>query len=940
MRSARPRTPEGGFQQIDLWISVGWRLLARTLVIPAMVAVSLTAAHAEGVDYSQTATEVLSQTADMLTMKGDWTAAYPVLEELVKRFGELKDAGAIARLEGLYYNLAIAAKFSNQNEKAITALEQYLARYPKGRKSKEAMDLLGDAYFEQESYEMAAEVWERLRSTFKMPPVEGVVYLGKIADAKVKSGDWTGVIPVLLEIKSSAPGQTERNRAITLLVQAYIESGQPGEILDLLPVVAGMSSGPRLDVEFNLALIRGGDALLGEGQAGLALLLYSMAMTKEALLDTNAAEGERLEAVKTAATANRQPLAVLSTVQQIKKLEAQNQLLEEIPSYTEELRMRVARVYFDRNQKWEAFWAFYEVYHDFPETPFSEDALHAAFLISAELGMTQRSVDVGRLFLEKFPKSKKCGEVAPQLGQLLLEDGKATEAIALFDGILGQDQDARTRESLDQILFLNGYAHFQNEECDQALKLFLRLRVEFPQSSYREMGDYWTAMTYLFLKDYATASQEFSDFLLAHPGGRLAEDAAFRLGVCDYGNLDFAAAQKKFLTFLANYPKSGLAAEAHMFLGDIAAAEGAMEQALEEYRAVPSSTENQSMIDYAAFQVAKIHEELGDFAAMASDLKHYLRTYGDKGNYTEAVYRIGFAQKEAGDIEGMLSTYGDAVREHAPKRDAIGIDFIMDEWPQEYRGARGQYPIKELAGYLEEAREKKLRSMELRIYRVMETIGVTPDRPLEFVEGDLEESSPAVLLWVASRSQTPPDLALKALQRVENLYGQTEYVKDATLKLAARDEENQNFGDAIGRYQRVAEKFASLPEGGEAIKRHAQVLMKQKRYDEAVVLLEKILGTPDYKGPLFPECLYLIAECKEQLQQEREATAYLERIYVLYAGNPEWTAKAYLKRAQLLEKLHAPDAAADVYKEMLAQSELGETKEFALAGKRLKEMGK
>lgn len=800
--------------------------------------------------------------------------------------------------------------------------------------------MLGDTYFEQESYDMAAETWERLRSTFKMPPVEGGVYLGKIADAKVKSGDWTGVIPVLMEIKGSAPGQTERNRAITLLVQAYIESGQPKKILDLLPVVAGMSSGPRLDVEFNLALIRGGDAMLGEGQAGLALLLYSMAMTKEALLDTTTAECERLEAVKTTATASRQPLIVLSAVQQIKKLEGQKRLLEEIPSYTEELRMRVARVYFDRNQKWEAFWAFYEVYRDFPETQFSEDALHAAFLISAELGMTQRSADVGRLFLEKFPKSEKCVEVAPQLGQLLLEGGKASEAIALFDSILGGDKSARARESLDQILFLAAYAHFQNEECDEALKLFLRLRVEFPQSSYRETGDYWTAMTYLFLKDYPTASKEFSNFLLAHPGGRLAEDAAFRLGVCDYGNLDFPLAQKKFLTFLTNYPKSSLAAEAYMFLGDIAAADGNMDQALEEYRAVPRFTENQPMIDYAAFQVAKIHEELGDFAAMASDLKQYLRTYGDRGNYTEAVYRIGFALKELGDIEGMLGTYGEAVREHAPKRDAIGIDFIMDDWPQEYRGARGQYPAKELAGYLEEAREKKSRAMELRVYRIMEAIGVKPDRPLEFVESDLEESSPAVLLWVASRPETPPELALKSLQRVEKLYGQTEYVKDASMKLAAWDEENQKFEDAIRRYQRVAEKFASLPEGGEAIKRHAQVLMKQKKYEEAVTLLEKILGTPDYKGPLFPECLYLIAECKEQLKQDREATAYLERIYVLYAGNTKWTAKAYLKRAQLLEKLHATDAATEVYKEILAQSELSETKEFALAGKRLKEMEK
>ena len=120
--------------------------------------------------------------------------------------------------------------------------------------------------------------------------------------------------------------------------------------------------------------------------------------------------------------------------------------------------------------------------------------------------------------------------------------------------------------------------------------------------------------------------------------------------------------------------------------------------------------------------------------------------------------------------------------------------------------------------------------------------------------------------------------------------------------------------------------------------RLGDVQFAQAHYDEAIKRYEQVLQVKEWKGELWPEALYMVAESLKSQGKEKEAYAYYQRIYVLYPHYKEWTAKAYLRCAEISEKLGLKDDAVRTLGEMLANQSLRSTSEYVSAEKRLKEL--
>ncbi|MEI8122881.1 MAG: hypothetical protein WCI20_12590, partial [bacterium] len=65
-----------------------------------------------------------------------------------------------------------------------------------------------------------------------------------------------------------------------------------------------------------------------------------------------------------------------------------------------------------------------------------------------------------------------------------------------------------------------------------------------------------------------------------------------------------------------------------------------------------------------------------------------------------------------------------------------------------------------------------------------------------------------------------------------------------------------------------------------------------------------------------------------------------ERIYVMYGKYVQWSAKAYLARAECLNRLSLYNKATETLQEMVSISDMKTLPEFAEATKRLAEMTK
>ena len=120
--------------------------------------------------------------------------------------------------------------------------------------------------------------------------------------------------------------------------------------------------------------------------------------------------------------------------------------------------------------------------------------------------------------------------------------------------------------------------------------------------------------------------------------------------------------------------------------------------------------------------------------------------------------------------------------------------------------------------------------------------------------------------------------------------------------------------------------------------RLGDVKRAQGHFDDAVKRYQEVLGVKEWKGELWPQALYFIGESLREQGNEKQAYAYYQRIYVLYPHYKEWTAKAYLRCADISVNLGLKDDAVKTLGEMLANQSLRSTPEYPSAEQRLKEL--
>ena len=186
-----------------------------------------------------------------------------------------------------------------------------------------------------------------------------------------------------------------------------------------------------------------------------------------------------------------------------------------------------------------------------------------------------------------------------------------------------------------------------------------------------------------------------------------------------------------------------------------------------------------------------------------------------------------------------------------------------------------------------------------------------------------------------------PELAEKVAQYIIDNYTETDYALDARMMLATRAVEKakdasevtaaeQLYEEAVKHLSVIRAVYASTPEAGLALNMLGKLYMQQKKYKEADEAYKNVLGVKEWRA-LWPEALYGRGEVAFEQRKFAEATAYYERIYVMYAHYKDWAAKGYLKRAESLKRLYQYEKAAEVIEEMLKDAEIAKLPEAQAA---------
>jgi TolA-binding protein len=892
--------------------------------------------------------------------QGDFSAAIAPLEGLIAARGSSKETQARMEMEPIFYNLALCYFLTANFASAEKAFQNYITAYPHGGRTSDAYVYVADCRRYTSKYKEAVKGYEEALRRYTFGPDLLADIYAAIASCHLAEDNWTAAREPLLRAFHAAPDGLRRNRAATLLATAYLKTLALEKIYPMVPYLLQRDSLASRSIAFNMAALEAGDQLFQEERYREAFWIYRLVYPHDEVLVRTQTFLDFLQAqVEYEKREMTEPRRLMRLQQWLGETEAEIKALGEIDNYDYDLEYRLARGYMEALRYREAREVFLHLHQvggkeKAEEKEKSQEALYLAFACSARLLPWTRAYETGRQYMETYPDGRWYDELTLMMGQMLAKEQNWAEVLKHFGTVLHVRPN---HQAAAECLFLVGYASFMLEQFEPAAAKFVEVRTRFPQSELIPAAVYWTAMAELFNGKYDEAGKDFDLLLSRHGDCPYAEDAAFRRAMCAYGSAQYDDADRRLTAFVRAYPRNKQADEATMMRGDIAGAQGRIADAVKLYQqAMEGPNLNIELYNHCAFQGAQILFEAGRFQEVRQHLERYIDRSRDENragsNVPLAVYWIGRALLQLGEQGDALRYYRETVANHGRNRRMIGIDMIMDEWiaiTKKSAPATARAEWQRLQDELRGAAAANDPVMTLRLKRVLmfhpEIKPGEKERLLASIlqPENITNASPAVLemMLTGARERQQGKLAAAVAREIVDVFTETDYALDARMalaeydmELAAKEEDPDRkkrlYEDAIRHLGVVRTVYASKGEAAQAMLILGRLYREQGRVKEAEECFRDVLAVREWKQ-LWPEALYGSGECSLAQREYIKASAYYERIYLLYSHYNQWAARAYLRRAEALHLGYQDSQAIETIQAMLKVPDLAKFPEFEQA---------
>ncbi len=915
---------------------------------------------------AQSTVNELRESANAKLAAGAFADAIGDLQALIQIQGESKKPEVVQSLEYVYFQLALCHFLTGDFASAEPAFQTFIKKYPRGNKTGEAAVYVADTQRFTKRLDKAVDSYAAALKRYPSLSVDLVsdIHAGT-ARCYLAQDDWDNAIPSLLKTIETAIDPYRRSWAATLVATAYLKTIQLEKLYPLVPFLLTRTSFANSSIAFNMAALEAGDALFSEERYREALWIHRLVFPHDTIIEHSQKALELLQQKSDFESRHpSNPRVIMRLQENIGELEAEIEAMNGVDNYDNDLEYRIARGYMEQMRSREACEKFLHL-HDAADGELAEEALFYAFQCATRFTPWDKAYEIGEEYIVQYPEGRWFEPLTFMMTQMYAREQKWETVASHVDRIL----KIRPNHQLEaDCRYLGGYACFMLERFDDALAHFSTIREKFPQHELLPAVVYWAGMTHLFTGDYEPAAKDFDEVVRVHTGSQYVEDATFRRAVCEYGLQEFASAEKMFAEFVARYPDSKLKSEALMTEGDAAGALGRLPEAISSYRQAldiyyrhaGDDDFNIEHYNHCSFQCGQILTDDEQWAEAYAFYQDYIKRNVPESNIPLAVYWSGKCLLQTNGELDALHYYRTQMESLGSDRKNIGVDMILDEWiglSKKLTGEQSRIAWHDLNNALAAAVASHNATLTLHFQRMFlykpEILPEDKERlETAILSADaLTNASPGVLQYIidTAPARGKPALALDASREMIAAFPETDYALDARIVLAddahrrALDAERGSdlrdslYKEAVDYLTYVREVYASAPEAGKALIALGTLYTERGDTDAAEQAYKDILGNRDWR-PLWPEALHGRGICAMKARNYLEASAYFERIYLLYSGYASWTAKAYLRRAECLQKLSRPDKAREVLQEFLSIPDLKDTPEAADAEKLLQNL--
>jgi tetratricopeptide (TPR) repeat protein len=902
-------------------------------------------------DPATEATSVLLETIKELLKNDQIAEAEPFLEEVVQRLEGDEDRKARQTLAFSIYQLAHVQMKLGEYALGAKNFILFADEFPTDPQNSSGRVLAAQCLTMLQKWpdveEQAAAVLQdrRVAEDLKMAAYQ------LLAESRYQQENWEEAIQPLISLFRSAKKDTVRAGTAVMLVTCYVRVNDFANLFKFLP---HCDEAARHDVGLNVALLEAGDAHYNGGEFQKALLLYRLVLLKEELITHYE---DRLRELKK----NMRPFLAggsqslfeykeMQRKQQLKleRLQRNYEVIKGFQDYDMDVALRMAQCYNDLGRNWPAHAIYQRIYTEMPTNSLADQARFSAFAVMLDESEWPQAIVEGYDYIEKQLQGEFIDDVTLNLMQVHMQQEQFDLAYTI--GQKGLELSPG-HKYIDQIKYLMGYIRFIQFDYAEALGSFEEVLKGWPDSRYYESAEYWRSMALLFLGRFDEAVTAFSAYL-SNPKYQprfYEEDASYRLGIAQYGAEQFVESEASFKAFVEKYPESRLLSEAYAMLGDLRAAEGDLKVALDYYKLAQEKALNMPQVNYPLFQAAKVMELEKRYLDIVVLMDDYLRKWGEKGDVANAANWKGKCYKAMDEYPRALDAYFATVDAFGNNADLAGIDLILNEVVNDYKGedwlAYRAVVTEKLDARLQAAIEKREKTLELHYQTVFARITEGEERN-GYVDAivqarNVPAAGSGALVLIAQEGVKRGDYeivhaAYSRFMSTFEISNNMLYIMNANLDALVGD---GNYDDALSLSEEILLKFGYSKSVGWARKRRGDVYRMQGKFELAIEAYKEVLAIREWRGPLTPEALFCSGLCKMEMGALEEAYAYFQRIYVLYEDYTEWVAPAYVRSIDCLEQLGDRELEIiNTYREMLANEKVAATPEGQAARKRLQEL--
>lgn len=426
----------------------------------------------------------------------------------------------------------------------------------------------------------------------------------------------------------------------------------------------------------------------------------------------------------------------------------------------EQAMIKAADAYFANNQFRLAESSYRRVLSEFPASALAPQVLLQIAESQARgrefAGAEQTLEEVRR----RFPSDPLAVRATFRLAGLREEQGRWSDAVALYDQILAAYADASAR---GEALVRSGLARYHGGDFQGALDRFERVLREQPESPYAEQAFHLRARALHLLGQTRRAVQVAQQFLERYPSSSAVPEVQLWLAEQQFNAGAYAIAETNFIAITRAYPVSEWADDALYWAGRSAMAQAEYRRAIKVFNELTVAYTNSPLVPDARFAQGDALTELGEFSGALLAFDDIVRRFPSHPLADRARGRMG-------DCQFML-----------------GADR-----PERYQEAIANY--RALLDSPAVMPALRLQA-EFKIGRCYEKMGRNADAFRYYLE--------TVYGWLAARA--------------EGRFVEPVWFVRAVFAAAAIKEEEQQWDEAIRIYERLV--AAGLPAGADAEKR-------------------------------------------------------------------------------------------------------------------------